>query len=156
MTVYTAYYTLVNPYKYRSILNPKHQVIKAFYPSFVLSLQLSLLRRKTEPPMKQGLFRKGFLNLPPIVSVPPASPREVNDVAVAGPSSSPKGCIIPPSVEGNGFSQSRNWPVSFDQNGEIVVWDEEDDYWDGLGVGWGFRGGGHGNLGCHGRRFPRG
>jgi len=41
MTVYTAYYTLVNPYKYRSILNPKHQVLKAFYPSFVLSLQES-------------------------------------------------------------------------------------------------------------------
>jgi hypothetical protein len=92
--------------------------------------------KKTEPPVKQGLFRKGFLNLPPIVSVPPASPREVNDVVVVGPSSPPKGCIIPPSIEGNGFSQSQNWPVGFDHNKEIVVWEEEDDYWDGLPLDW--------------------
>jgi hypothetical protein len=78
--------------------------------------------------VKHGLFRKGFLNLPPIVSVPPTSPRELNDVRVIGPSSPPNGCIIPPSIEGNGFSQSRNWPVNFDHNGKIVVWVEEDDY----------------------------
>jgi hypothetical protein len=70
-------------------------------------------KKKTKPP-KQGLFRKGFLNLPTIISVPPASPWEVNTVRVAGPSSPPSGCI-------NGFSQSRNWPVGFDHNGRIVV-----------------------------------
>jgi hypothetical protein len=66
-------------------------------------------------------YRKGFLNLFPIVLAPPASPRKVNDVAMVGPSSPPKGSIIPPSVEGNGFSQSRNWPVGFDHNREVVV-----------------------------------
>jgi hypothetical protein len=79
--------------------------------------------------MKQGLFRKGFLNLPPIVLVPPASPREVNNAGVAGPSSPPSGCI-------NGFSQSQNWHVGFDHNRKIVVWEEEDDYWDGLPLDW--------------------
>jgi len=48
---------------------------------------------------------------------------------VVGPSSPPSGCI-------NGFSQSQNWPVGFDHNGEIVVWEEEDDYWDGLPLDW--------------------
>jgi hypothetical protein len=86
------------------------------------------VKKKTEPP-KQGLFRKGFLNLPQIVSIPPASPREVNTVALVGPSSPPSGCI-------NGFSQSRNWPVGFDHDWEIVVWEEEDDYWDGLPLDW--------------------
>jgi hypothetical protein len=95
-----------------------------------------LAKKKTKPPVKQGLFMKGFLNLPPIVSVPPASSWEVNDIVVVGPSSPPKGCIIPPFVEGNGFSQSRNWPVGFDHNGEIVDWEEEDDYWDGLPLDW--------------------
>lgn len=63
-------------------------------------------------------------------------PREVKDVGVAGPSSPPSGYIIPRSVEGNGFSQSRNWPVGFDHNGEIVIWEEEDNYWGGLPLDW--------------------
>jgi hypothetical protein len=97
-------------------------------------------KKKTETPAKQGLFRKGFLNLPPIVSVPPVLPREVKDVGVAGPSSPSSGYIIPRSVEGNGFSQSRNWPVGFDHNKEIVVWEEEDDYWEGLPLDWALEG----------------
>jgi hypothetical protein len=71
--------------------------------------------------VKQGLFRKGFLNLPTIVLVPPVSLQEVNNVGVVGPSSPPSGCI-------NDFSQSQNWLVGFDHNGKIVVWEEEDDY----------------------------
>jgi hypothetical protein len=79
--------------------------------------------------MHQGLFRKGFLNLPPI-SVPPVALQEVNNGGVVGPSSSSSGCF-------NGVSQSRNWPVGFDHNREIVVWEEdEDDYWDGLPLDW--------------------
>jgi hypothetical protein len=49
---------------------------------------------------------------------------------VVGPSSPPSGCL-------NGFCQSQNWLVSFDHNGEIVVWEEEEDhYWDGLPLDW--------------------
>jgi hypothetical protein len=100
-----------------------------------------LAKKKIEIPAKKGLFRKGFLNLPPIVSVPPVLPREVKDVGVVRPSSPPCGCISPCSVEGNGFSQSQNWPVRFDHNREIVVWEEEaDDYWDGLPLEWALEG----------------
>jgi len=99
-------------------------------------------KKKTETPAKNGLFRKGFLNLPPIVFVPPVLSREVKDVGVVRPSSPPSGSISPCSVEGNGFSQSRNWPVGFDHNGEIVVCEEEeeDDYWDGLPLDWALEG----------------
>jgi hypothetical protein len=32
---------------------------------------------------------------------------------------------------------AKAWPVGFDHNGEIVVWEEEeDDYWDGLPLDW--------------------
>jgi hypothetical protein len=80
--------------------------------------------------VNQGLFRKGFFNLPLIVSVPLASLQEVNNGGVVGISSPSSGCL-------NGFSQSRNWPVGFDHNGEIVVLEEEDDdYWDGLSLDW--------------------
>jgi hypothetical protein len=49
----------------------------------------------------------------------------------------PTSChIFPPPVEGNGFSQSQNWPVGFDQNGEIVVWEKDDEFWDGLPLDW--------------------
>jgi hypothetical protein len=86
--------------------------------------------KKSKTPVNHGLFRKGFLNLPPIVSVHPASLEEVNNGGVVGPSSPSSGCL-------NGFSQSRNWPVGFDHNGKIVVWkEEEDDYWDGLPLDW--------------------
>jgi hypothetical protein len=54
---------------------------------------------------------------------------DINDGVVAPPSPS-SGCL-------NDFSQSRNWPVGFDHNREIVVWEEEeDDYWDGLPLDW--------------------
>jgi hypothetical protein len=55
--------------------------------------------KKSETPVNHGLFRKGFLNLPPIVSVPPASPQKVNNGGVVGPSSPSSGYL-------NGFSQS--------------------------------------------------
>lgn len=84
-------------------------------------------KKKTQTPAKQSLFRKGFLNLPPIVSVPSVLLREVKDVGVVGPSSPPSGCIFPCSVEENGFSQAKSWPVGFDHNREIVVWEEEED-----------------------------
>lgn len=82
--------------------------------------------------MKQGLFKKGFLNPCPTVSVTPVSPQEVIDVEVVGPSSPPRGCFIPSSVEENGFSQSQDWLVGFDHNEEIVVLEEDIDFWDGL------------------------
>jgi hypothetical protein len=85
--------------------------------------------KKSVTLVHQGLFRKGFLNLPPI-SVPPVALQEVNNGGVVGPSSPSSGCF-------NGVSQSWNWPVGFDHNGEIVVWEEdEDDYWDGLPLDW--------------------
>jgi hypothetical protein len=85
--------------------------------------------KKSVTPVHQGLFRKGFLNLFPI-SVPPVALQEVNNGGMVGPSSPSSGCF-------NGVSQSRNWPVGFDHNGEIVVWEEdEDDYWDGLPLVW--------------------
>jgi len=84
--------------------------------------------KKSMTPVHQGLFRKGFLNLPPI-SVLPMALQEVNNGGVVGPSSPSSGCF-------NGVSQSRNWPVGFDHNWEIVVWEEEDDYWDGLPLDW--------------------
>jgi hypothetical protein len=56
--------------------------------------------KKSVMPVNQGLFRKGFLNLPPI-SVPPVALKEVNNGGVVGPSSPSSGCF-------NGFSQSRN------------------------------------------------
>jgi hypothetical protein len=90
--------------------------------------------KKTETPVNEGLFMKGFLNLPPIVLVSPALLQEVNNGGVVGPSSPPSGCL-------NGFSQSRNCPVDFDHNREIVVWEEEeDDYWDGLPLDWAMNG----------------
>jgi len=68
--------------------------------------------------------------------------QEANNGGVVGPSSPPSGGC---------FSQSRNWPVGFDHNGEIVVWEEEEWIAFRLGDGRGFWGGGFGYLGCHGR-----
>jgi hypothetical protein len=91
-------------------------------------------KKKTEFPAKKGLFRKGFLNLPPSVPVPPVLPREVKEVGVVRPSSPSSGCISPCSVERTGF-------FGFDHNGEIVVWEkEEDDYWDGSPLDWALEG----------------
>jgi hypothetical protein len=84
--------------------------------------------KKSVTQVNQGLFKKGFLNLPPI-SVPSVALQEVNNSGVIGRYSQSSGCF-------NGFAQSRNWPVGFDHNSEIVVWEEEEDYWDGLPLDW--------------------
>jgi hypothetical protein len=34
------------------------------------------------------------------------------------------------------LSQSKNWLVGFDHNGELVVWKEEDEFWDELPLDW--------------------
>jgi hypothetical protein len=44
--------------------------------------------------------------------------------------------MIPSSVEESGFSQSRAWPIGFYHNEEIVVWEEDVDFWDGLPLDW--------------------
>jgi hypothetical protein len=67
-----------------------------------------------EPPVKLGL-KKGFLNHRPKVPVSPTLPRKANVLGMVGPSSPPRGC------------QSRNWPVGFDHNGEVVVWEDVND-----------------------------
>jgi hypothetical protein len=84
-----------------------------------------------KPPVKQGL-RKGFLI--PRQKVPVS--QKVTEVGMVGPSSPPRGCLTPYSSEGNGLSLSRNWPVGFDYNGEIVAWEEDDEFWDGLPLDW--------------------
>jgi len=94
-----------------------------------------LVKKVIEPPVNQGL-RRGFLNPRPKVPVIFTSPQKVVEVGLVGPSSPPRGCLSPFSAEGNGFSHSRNWPVGFEHNGEIVVWEEDKDYWDGLPLDW--------------------
>jgi hypothetical protein len=70
------------------------------------------------------------------VPINPTSPQKVTEVGMVGPSPPPRGCLTPYSFEGNGLSLSRNWPVDFDHNGEIVVWEEDDVFWDGLPLDW--------------------
>jgi hypothetical protein len=93
------------------------------------------VKKAVEPLVKQGL-RKGFLNPRPKVPVNPTSPQKVTEVGMVGPSSPLRGCLTPYSSEGNGFSLSRNWPVGFDHNGEIVAWEEDNEFWDGLPLDW--------------------
>jgi hypothetical protein len=50
---------------------------------------------------------------------------------MVGTSSLSRGCLShfsPYSADGKGFSQSRNSPVGFDHNEEIVVLEEDEDY----------------------------
>jgi hypothetical protein len=63
-------------------------------------------------------------------------PKEKEKHGVVGSSFPPRDCIILSSVEENGFSQSRAWPIGFDHNGEIVVWEEDVDFWDELPLDW--------------------
>jgi hypothetical protein len=84
---------------------------------------------------KKGFLRKGFLNPRPATIAPTVS-HEAKDVGMIGLHSPSRGRIIPSSVEGNGFSQSQDWPVGYDLNGKLVVWEKDDDFWDGLPLDW--------------------
>jgi hypothetical protein len=82
------------------------------------------------------LAKKLVFSTERLKSGPSALPREVTDVGVVGDFSPPSGCIIPLSVEENGLSQSKNWPVGYDHIEEIVGWEEENVFWDGLPLDW--------------------
>jgi hypothetical protein len=101
-----------------------------------VSVAEPLAKKVANPPVKTGNLRKGFLNPRPVMLATPASPRKVFDVGMVEPSSPPRGCSISSPVEGNGFSQSRNWQIGFDHNGEIVVWEEDIDLWDVSPLDW--------------------
>jgi len=94
------------------------------------------------PPLKNSVgsakkcfLRKGLLNPHPAAIASTAS-HEAKDVGMIGLHSPLGGRIILSSVEGNGFSQSQDWPVGYDLNGELVVWEKDGDFWDGLPLDW--------------------
>jgi hypothetical protein len=93
-------------------------------------------KKVSEPPVKKDFLRKGFLNPRLVLPTTSSSPQKVFDGEIVGPSSPPRGYSSSSPVEGNGFSQSRNWPIGFDHNGEIVVWEEDVDFWDVLPLDW--------------------
>jgi hypothetical protein len=93
-------------------------------------------KKVAELPVKTGILKKRFLNPRPNKPATMDSPRKVIDLGMVRPSSPPRGCSTSSSVEGNSFSQSRNWPISFDHNGEIVVWEEDVDLWDVSPLDW--------------------
>jgi len=88
-----------------------------------------------ETPAKDFL-RKGFLNPRPVLPTTSSSPQKVFDGGIVGHSSPPRCCSSSSPVKGKGFSQSRNWPIGFDHNGEIVVWEDDVDFWDVLPLDW--------------------
>jgi hypothetical protein len=93
-------------------------------------------KKVAEPLVKKDFLRKGFLNPRPVLPTTSSSPQKVFDGGIVGPSSPSRGCSNSSPVEGNGLSQSRNWPIGFDHNGEIVVWEEDVDFWDVLPLDW--------------------
>jgi hypothetical protein len=67
-----------------------------------------LVKKVTEPPVKQGL-RRGFLNPRSKAPIIFTLPQKVVEVGIVGPSSPLRGCLSPFSpyfAEGNGSSQS--------------------------------------------------
>jgi hypothetical protein len=76
----------------------------------------------------KDFLRKGFLNPRPVLTTTSSSPQKVVDGGIVGHSSPPRGCSNSSPFEGKGFSQSRNWPIGFDHNGEIVVWEDDVDF----------------------------
>jgi hypothetical protein len=97
------------------------------------------VKKVVEPPVKDFL-RKGFLNPRPVLTTTSSSPQKVVDGGIVGHSSPPRGCSSSSPIEGKGFSQSRNWPIGFDHNGEIVVWEDDVDFWDVLPLDWALEG----------------
>jgi len=96
---------------------------------------------------KKGFLRRGFLNLSLAMKV--STPHslllesilssltlDVKEDGVIGFPSPLSGCVTPIIEKGNGLrvyglSQSQKWPVGFDPSGEVVVWEQGDENWDG-------------------------
>jgi hypothetical protein len=65
-----------------------------------------------------------------------SSTLEVKKVRVVGIPSPLRGCVTTTVGKGddskvNGLSQSQKWPVGFGPSGEVVVWEKDDEIWDG-------------------------
>jgi len=95
----------------------------------------------------KGFLRQGFLN--PSLAVKASTSHtsllemgvssltpEVKEVGVGGIPSPLGGCVTPivgkvDDSRVNGLSQSQKWPVSFGPFGEVIVWEQGDEIWDG-------------------------
>jgi hypothetical protein len=84
--------------------------------------------------MRRSFLRRGFPKLSPAVHV---SPHLLPKVSIASPSTL---VVKEDEVEGvpsllgevfNGSLQSQKWLVGFGLSGEIVVWDQGNEVWDG-------------------------
>lgn len=92
----------------------------------------------TAPPMKssagmagnekKGFLWKGFLNTRRAV-IAPTTPLSL-PIELA--SSSTQEVKDDGVVWDNGFSQSNKWHVGFDLSREVIVWEQDDEFWDGM------------------------
>jgi len=94
-----------------------------------------------------GFLRRGFLNPSPAVKaltpltsllelVMSSSTPKVKEVRVVGIPSPLGGWVTPIVRKGDdsrvtGLSQSQKWPIGFGPSGEVVLWEQGDEVWDG-------------------------
>jgi hypothetical protein len=100
---------------------------------------LKVASNKTSP--ARGFLRRGFLNpglsgqASPKGLVVPPSTLVVKEDDVVG-ASFLGSCVTPTGDKDedfrvNGLIQSQKWPVCFGSSGEVVVWDQDNEGWDG-------------------------
>jgi hypothetical protein len=81
---------------------------------------------------KKGFLRKGFLNRRPPVLAPSTNSSLPSELALSSTLEDKEVGI----VRDSGISKYQQWPVGFDQSEEAVVWEQDEESWDGVPMVW--------------------
>jgi len=81
---------------------------------------------------KKGFLRKGFLNRRPSVLAPSTNSSLPSELAL---SSTPEDKEVG-IVRDSSITKYQQWPVGFDQSEEAVVWEQDEESWDGVPMVW--------------------
>jgi len=79
---------------------------------------------------KKGILRKGFINLRPVVLAPSTSLSLPSELAPSSTSEDKEVGV----VRDNGISPQ--WLVGFNPSGEVMVREQDEEFWDGVPLDW--------------------
>jgi len=101
-------------------------------PPLKSSVDTTSNEKKEERNGKKGFLRKRFLNLRPTVLAPSTSLSLSFELALSSTSEDKEVGV----VRDNGITQSQQWPVGFNPSGAVVVWEQDEEFWDGVPLDW--------------------
>jgi len=114
-----------------SVAEPNSKV-DSIAPPLKSSAGMTSNEKKVVSNGKKSFLRKGFLYRRPTVSAPSTSLSLPFELALSLTSEDKEVGV----VRDNGITKFQQWPVGFDHFDEAMMWEQDEEFWDGVPLVW--------------------